>query len=160
MEETAIDQVTEDRSAHYEPFGWHHWPEHPWMSYQFRRALGETSEGGGTVSECFRAASRMIPGDKESWHREWMAIADFNHRRGDDELGLGHVQTAKNCWLRAADYYRQAEFWLAPHDPRRLATGEVGGAPVEEDRDRLVRGQELELLENRQAIDPLRAADA
>src|SRR5687768_10181966 len=27
-----------------------------------------------------------------------------------------------NCWLRAADYYRQAEFYLPPEDPRRLAT--------------------------------------
>lgn len=119
-----IDKPTERTDPHYEPFGWHHWPDHPWMSYQFRRALGEVSEGGGSVSECFRAASRMIPGDKESWHREWLAIADFNHRRGDEELAKGHVQTAKNCWLRAADYYRQAEFWLLPTEPRRLATFE------------------------------------
>jgi dienelactone hydrolase len=34
------------------------------------------------------------------------------------------VRTAQNCWLRAADYYRQAEFWLQPEDPRRLATFE------------------------------------
>jgi dipeptidyl aminopeptidase/acylaminoacyl peptidase len=27
-----------------------------------------------------------------------------------------------NCWLRAANYYRQAEFWLAGEDPRRLQT--------------------------------------
>jgi dienelactone hydrolase len=124
-EELLIDKVSDRTDPHYEPFGWHHWPHHPWMSYQFRRALGETSEGGGTVSECFRAASRMIPGDKESWHREWMAVADFNRRRGDAEFALGHVQTAKNCWLRAADYYRQAEFWLGPHEPRRLATFEL-----------------------------------
>jgi len=26
----------------YEPFGWHHWEDHFFMSYQFRRALGET----------------------------------------------------------------------------------------------------------------------
>jgi len=26
-----------------------------------------------------------------------------------------------NCWLRASEYYRQAEFWLLPDDPRRLA---------------------------------------
>jgi dienelactone hydrolase len=25
-----------------------------------------------------------------------------------------------NCWLRAADYYREVEFWLLPEDPRRL----------------------------------------
>src|SRR2546421_3934602 len=44
--ENAIELITGDRSPHYEPFGWHHWPEHPWLSYQFRRGLGETQEGG------------------------------------------------------------------------------------------------------------------
>ena len=32
----------EDHCPRYEAFGWHHWPEHHWMSYQFRRALGES----------------------------------------------------------------------------------------------------------------------
>lgn len=116
-----IDEVMDRKEAHYQPFGWHHWPDHPWMSYQFRRALGETQEGGGSVSECFLAASRMIPGDKESWYTEWKRIADFNQQRGDDEFATGHVRTAMNCWLRAADYYREVEFWLLPEDPRRLA---------------------------------------
>ncbi|HZQ74129.1 MAG TPA: alpha/beta hydrolase [Burkholderiales bacterium] len=107
---------------HYEPFGWHHWPEHFFLSYQFRRALGETQEGGGSVSECFQAASRMKPGDADSWHKEWLHIADRNDRRGDEAEKAGHVRTAMNCWLRAADYYRSAEFWLLPDDPRRLPT--------------------------------------
>jgi acetyl esterase/lipase len=106
----------------YEPFGWHHWPEHFFMSYQFRRALGETQEGGGAVSECFQAASRMKPGDAESWHEEWLVVAQRNDRRGNEEERAGHIRTAMNCWLRAADYYRSAEFWLPPDDPRRLAT--------------------------------------
>lgn len=106
----------------YEPFGWHHWPDHFWTSYQFRRGLGETQEGGGAVSEVFLAASRMVPGDYESWHVEWRRIADANHQRGDEELARGHVRSAMNCWLRAANYYREAEFWLDPGDPRRLAT--------------------------------------
>src|ERR1700748_1943590 len=62
-----IEQITADRSAHYEPFGWHHWPEHPWLSYQFRRGLGETQEGGGGVSEGLQAASRMIPREPATW---------------------------------------------------------------------------------------------
>jgi pimeloyl-ACP methyl ester carboxylesterase len=95
------------------------------MSYQFRRGLGETQEGGGAVSECFQAASRMIPGDLESWHAEWMVVAERNHRRGDDALRARHVRTAQNCWLRAANYYRHAEFWLPSHDPRRLVTFEL-----------------------------------
>ncbi len=122
MENEPISEITKDRNAHFEPYGWHHWPEFPWMSYQFRRALGETQEGGGAISECFQAASRMIPGDHESWHREWLRLAERNHRRGDEAEASGHVETAKNCWLRAVDYYRQAEFWLAGDDPRRLET--------------------------------------
>jgi dipeptidyl aminopeptidase/acylaminoacyl peptidase len=106
----------------YEPFGWHHWPDHFFMSYQFRRALGETQEGGGAVSECFQAASRMKPGDAESWHVEWLRVAERNDARGDAEDKAGHIRSAMNCWLRAADYYRSAEFWLLPDDPRRLAT--------------------------------------
>jgi len=122
QQDNLIETVTENKLAHYEPYGWHHWPEHPWFSYQFRRGLGETQEGGGTVSECFQAAARMIPGDKESWHREWLVVADRNFNRGAEEAAKGHVRTAMNCWLRAADYYRQAEFFLGPDDPRRLAT--------------------------------------
>jgi dipeptidyl aminopeptidase/acylaminoacyl peptidase len=105
----------------YEPFGWHHWEDHFFLSYQFRRALGETQEGGGAVSECFQAASRMKP-DLESWHREWWVVAERNDKRGDDAERAGHIRTAMSCWLRAADYYRSAEFWLLPDDNRRLAT--------------------------------------
>src|SRR3984885_7324583 len=78
ISENAIELITADRGPHYEPFGWHHWPEHPWLSYQFRRGLGETQEGGGSVSEVMQAGSRMIPGDLESWHTEWMRIAEAN----------------------------------------------------------------------------------
>lgn len=125
IRDDAIEAITADRSAHYEPMGWHHWPEHPWLSYQFRRGLGETQEGGGAVSEVFLAASRMVPGDLESWHAEWKRIADANRARAEREDQAGHVRTAMNCWLRAADYYRQAEFHLRADDPRRLPTFEA-----------------------------------
>jgi pimeloyl-ACP methyl ester carboxylesterase len=121
-EDNLIEKLTAERTPHYEPFGWHHWPEQPWFAYQFRRGLGETQEGGGSVSECFQAAARIVPGDPESWHREWLALAERNARRGAEEEARGHVRTAMNCFLRAVDYYRQAEFFLDPRDPRRLAT--------------------------------------
>jgi dienelactone hydrolase len=123
-QDNLIEVITENKLPHYEPYGWHHWPEHPWLAYQFRRGLGETQEGGGAVSEVFQAASRMIPGDLESWHKEWKHIADRNLNRGVEAEGRGHIRTAMNCFLRAADYYRQAEFYLKPDDPRRLPTFE------------------------------------
>ena len=113
-------------AGYYAPFGWEHWPDYPMWSYQFRRGLGETQEGGGAVSESFQAASRMTPGDDDSWHREFMRIADRNLERGNSAVSDGHIQTARNCWLRAADYYRQAEFWLEGGDPRRLSTFNKG----------------------------------
>ncbi len=66
----------------------------------------------------------MVPGDEESWHAEWMRVADRNATRGAAEAEVGHIVTARNCWLRASEYYRQAEFWLSPDDERRLATFE------------------------------------
>lgn len=117
-----VDVVSDNKQPHYEPYGWQHWPEYPLMSYQFRRGLGETQEGGGAISEMMRAASRMVPGDKESWHVELRSVADRNHRRGDEAERQGHLRTAMNCWLRASEYYRQAEFWLEPTDPRRMDT--------------------------------------
>ena len=103
IRENAIELITADRGPHYEPFGWHHWPEYPWLAYQFRRGLGETQEGGGSVSEIMMAGSRIIPGDLESWHAEWMVVADRNWQRGLAEEKLGHIRTAMNCFLRAAD---------------------------------------------------------
>lgn len=120
-----IDATSVETIPHYEPYGWQHWPDQPWWSYQFRRGLGETQHGGGAVSEAFLAASRMIPGDDESWHREWMVVAQRNHCRADAAEAEGQIQTAQNAWLRAANYYRQAEFWLPAQDPRRLATFEM-----------------------------------
>jgi Esterase FrsA-like len=121
MTTTAMDNnVTPSPS--YEPFGWHHWHNDFWMSYQFRRGLGETQEGGGAVSEVFQAGSKIGAHDFESWFREWTHIAERNDRRGDDEIASHHVRSAMNCWLRAANYFREAEFWLKADDPRRLAT--------------------------------------
>jgi len=120
--------MSEDKTAaagsapRYEPYGWVQWPDHHWMSYQFRRGLGETQQGGGSISECFLAASRMVPGDKESWHKEWTRVAESNRIRGDEAEAKGHIETAKNCWIRATDFYRNAEFWLASDDPRRMET--------------------------------------
>jgi len=108
----------------YQPFGWHQWPDDFWFSYQFRRGLGESQEGGGAVSEIFQAATQIKPGDKESWYAAWLHIAQRNDHRGDGSKAAGHVRTALNCWMRAANYYREAEFWLMPDDPRRLQTFE------------------------------------
>ena len=120
---TKTDKNMSSKPPSYEPFGWHHWhDEHFWMSYEFRRGLGETQEGGGRRQRGLPGRQQVVAHDFESWHREWTHIAERNDRRGDEELAKGHVRSAMNCWLRAANYFREAEFWLKADDPRRLAT--------------------------------------
>jgi dienelactone hydrolase len=121
---TSAPPSTNDKAPSYTAAGWHHWPDDPWMSYQFRRGLGETQEGAGMIGEVFQAASRMVANDLESWHREWMRIAERSDLRGDQEMARKHVRSAMNCWLRAANYFREAEFWLKAQDPRRMTAFE------------------------------------
>lgn len=112
-------------SGEYQPAGWVQWPDHADFSFQFMRVLGAAQEGASTISECFQAATRITPGDEESWCREWTALGHRNKRRAEEALAKGYVQTARGHWLRAANYFRSAEFFLDHDDPRRLELFEL-----------------------------------
>jgi hypothetical protein len=66
-------------------------------------------EGGGTVSECFQAASRMILGDKESLAPEWMRVADRNELRGRGAEASGHISHGDELLPARRRLYRQAD---------------------------------------------------
>lgn len=116
-----MTEVSES-TGRYQADGWTQWPGHPELSFQFSRVLAAAQEGASTVSECFRAASRMKPGDVESWYREWFSLGETSSARAEAAARAGHLQTAQNNWLRAANYYRSSEFYLEGHDPRRVET--------------------------------------
>jgi dienelactone hydrolase len=121
----ALQPQADDNSVpRYQSYGWEQWPEHAWLSYQFRRTLGYAQLGGASVSECMQVASRVVPADKESWHAEWMRVADRNSERAEQAEKAGDIFTARAAWLRASSYYRSAEFRLTAEDPRRAATFE------------------------------------
>ena len=117
---TSTPAGTAARPPSYEPFGWHHWHDDFWMSYQFRRGLGETQEGGGAVSEVFQIGSRIVANDFESWHREWLHVADRNDRRGDEEIGHGHefslmFNRQQHCILTTRHYFCTRESFRSLH---------------------------------------------
>ncbi|WP_342705088.1 alpha/beta hydrolase [Burkholderia arboris] len=106
----------------YRAEGWVQWPGEPELSFQFARTLGGAQEGASLISECFRAAARMTPGDTESWYREWQLLARASEQRALDAFERGFLRTASSNWLRAANYYRSSEFYLAHDDARRRDT--------------------------------------
>jgi dienelactone hydrolase len=111
----------EKSGPRYEPGGWIQWPDHTEHSIQFMQLLGAAQDGASCISECFRTAACIIPGDDKSWHGEWLKLAERIKECGDSALECGHIETAKSNWLRALNYYRAAACFLDAGDERRLA---------------------------------------
>jgi dienelactone hydrolase len=118
MNEMSKSEITP--AGRYQPDGWHQWPDHRELSFQFVRVLAAAQEGASTISECFQAASRMIPGDVESWYSEWQRLGKASLVRARAAEAQVHLQTAQSNYLRAANYFRASEFYLEVTDPRRM----------------------------------------
>ena len=82
--------------------------EDPQLSFQTLRMLGSAAAGQAEVGEVLRTAERIVEGDFESWHREWLATAERVQAIGDDCSGRGHTVSACEAWMRASNYYRAA----------------------------------------------------
>ena len=85
-----------------------------------QRALGHTAYGGADTGEVLVTAQRIVAGDHDSWHDEWLAIADRIADEAEAALAAGHPVTGRDGMLRASNYYRCAGFFLHadPADPR------------------------------------------
>lgn len=94
--------------------------------FQVLRQLGIAPYGGSDINECLITASRIQPGDFESWYQEWLATGERVNQIADVSLEKGHIVSARDAYLRASGYYRAAEFFLHgnPNDPRILQTWE------------------------------------
>jgi len=87
--------------------------------FQTLRALNDIPYGGADTSEVLETIKHIKPGDAESWYDAW-------ERTGDRVLELaGRTKdpiSRGRGLLRAHNYYRTAEFLLAPDDPRRMVS--------------------------------------
>ncbi|MFW9995157.1 MAG: alpha/beta hydrolase family protein [Candidatus Odinarchaeota archaeon] len=84
----------------------------------FNRTLQHMTEKGAESGECLYAARRINEKDGESWVREWAALADKVKEMGETALLAGHAISARECFLRASNYYRTAEYGCVPTHPR------------------------------------------
>ena len=108
---------------------WFFWPRpadmgHPRFfadqTYDFEtiRVLSDIQPAGGDSEEALQTIPAIKAGDAESWYAAWS-------RAGDRVMTLANAtreSTGKgDALLRAHNYYRAAEFFLSPWDPRRPA---------------------------------------
>lgn len=97
-----------------------HFHRNPQFEFELQRTLGQCAYGAAEIGECLATARRITEGDVDSWHDEWRDTADWLFDISRDAEEAGHPVTARDGYLRAANYYRTAEFFLHgnPTDPR------------------------------------------
>lgn len=84
----------------------------------FRRTLEYMGVGAAEIGECLYVARRINTKDGESWISEWTNLAHRVEEQGDLSLEKGNVVSARESYLRASNYYRNAEYSTPPNDPR------------------------------------------
>ena len=87
--------------------------------FQTLRALTDIAADGADTSEVLETIKHIRSGDAQGWFAAWSATADrVAQRAGNimDPMARGRAL------LRAHNYYRTAEFFLPPDDPKRPAS--------------------------------------
>jgi len=83
----------------------------PAFDGQLQRSLGKADAGMANVGECLAIAEKITAGDRDSWYCAWSDFAGGLVARGDEARKAGHSVSARNVYLRAAEYFRQAFFF-------------------------------------------------
>jgi len=84
--------------------------------FQTLRVFTNIPHGGADTGEILTTIKKAQQGDEESWFRAWEDTAERVEQMGRD---LKDPISRGRALLRAHNYYRTAEFFLAPHDSRR-----------------------------------------
>lgn len=92
-------------------------PDDQQFWYETQRALGHTAYGGADIGEVVTTAARITAGDYDSWYDQWAATAQRTEAEARGQLAVGHQVSARDGLLRAATYYRSAEFFTRDRDP-------------------------------------------
>ncbi|MFJ1709791.1 alpha/beta fold hydrolase [Kitasatospora sp. NPDC088346] len=95
-------------------------PNNTQFWYETLRSMSHIAYGGADFGEVVATGERIVEGDYDSWHTEWLATADRVADEAERALKTGHKVSARDGFLRASNYYRSAEFFLHgnPCDPR------------------------------------------
>ncbi|MCJ1399111.1 hypothetical protein MMC11_002313 [Xylographa trunciseda] len=93
------------------------------FAFEFVRNLGFMYYGGSDLGEMIATAATIKEGDFESWFTGWDKLARRLLSRADASLNAGHLESAREAYLRASTYFRTAEFYLHGNsaDPRILS---------------------------------------
>lgn len=91
--------------------------DHKDMDYYLSWIMGREIYDGSDREECLSTAQRITNADAESWHREWIALAQQVQEQAEAALQSGDRETARKAFLRASTYYRAPLFLMGQKNP-------------------------------------------
>ncbi|MGA2137098.1 MAG: alpha/beta fold hydrolase [Bryobacteraceae bacterium] len=81
------------------------------------RTMGHCCYGGADVAECLTTARGIREKDCLGWFRAWMELADRLQAEAEESLRRGHTISARDAFLRASNYYRNAYVFVFQAPP-------------------------------------------
>ena len=91
------------------------------FQFEFLRLLSAQSVGAAEIGECIYTMGRIAEDDFDGWVDEWSGTADRVAADAQRLVSAGNTASARDAFLRAANYYRAAEFYATQDDPRQIA---------------------------------------
>ena len=92
-------------------------PDDQQFWYETLRALGLTSNGGADFGEVVTTTALISAGDYGRWYEQSAATAERVEAEARGQLAAGHQVSGRDGLLRAATYWRSAEFFTRDGDP-------------------------------------------
>jgi pimeloyl-ACP methyl ester carboxylesterase len=89
------------------------------FNFEFLRLISSQSVGAAEIGECIDTIARIGKDDFNSWITEWIRTATRVAATGHQQLEGGDAVAARTAFLRAANYFRAAEFYATHDDPRQ-----------------------------------------
>lgn len=90
------------------------------FEFETLRTLSYYNYQGAEIGEIAQIVKKTKEGDFESWYKEWLSMAEKVHELAEKSLAEQHIVSAGEAFLRASNYYRNAEFFLKANERRRF----------------------------------------
>jgi pimeloyl-ACP methyl ester carboxylesterase len=96
------------------------------MNFFFVGVTGADVYGGATIGESYYAAGKIKDGSIDSWIAAYREIAGLAQQQAEDFLAHGHRESARQAFLRAANYAYAADHYADNRKPGYLDTWKQG----------------------------------
>lgn len=95
------------------------------FDFAFLYALCQVSSGIAEIGECYEAVQDVGDYDYDGWKAGWARVGEVVRDQADADEQAGNLRSARAGYLRAWNYFSQAEIYIPHGSPERLEAHRV-----------------------------------